>query len=150
MAQRIKQRRSGEDNGCRTIKVKISLLKWKENPVLHLILHSVSHMCWECSESTREGAKQASYTKGKFLCSSHSCSMTLQMAVLPFVQPPGISPRHNGITSEKKTGKSDFISCSWGNICTERKRSVHKACGFLVISESIVPLEIENKIQDWH
>lgn len=74
---------------------------------LHLISPSALHMCCECSERAREG--EASSAKWKFLCFSHSCSMTLQMAALPFVQPPGISPNHNGITSEKMAGKSDFI-----------------------------------------
>lgn len=74
---------------------------------LHLIAPSVVHMSCECSERARKS--EAPSPKWKFLCFSHSCSMTLQMAALPFVQPPGISPNHNGITSEKTAGKSDFI-----------------------------------------
>lgn len=74
---------------------------------------SVLHM-WE------DGSEELS-GKCKFLCCSHSCTMTLQMAVLPFVQPPGISPNHNGITSERQTGKSDFIICHSGNISERRE-----------------------------
>lgn len=70
----------------------------------------------------RDRESDASSPEWKFLCFSHSCSLTLQMAKLPFVQPPGISPNHNGITSEKTAGKSDFIIWRYGNICADRKK----------------------------
>lgn len=89
-----------------------------------------------CAVATRK-EREASSTKWKFLCFSHSCSVTLQMAALPFVQPPGISPDHNGITSEKKAGKSDFIICHCGNICAERKRG-HKALGFPAMFKKVL------------
>lgn len=43
---------------------------------------------------------------------------------LPSAQPPspGISPNHNGITSEKRPGESDFIIWRCGDICADRKK----------------------------
>lgn len=80
-------------------------------------------LCRTCAGSVQRGQKrEASSAKWKFLCFSHSCTMTLQMAVLPFVQPPGINPNHNGITSEKKAGKIRLYYLSfWKYLCREEK-----------------------------
>lgn len=80
-------------------------------------------LCRTCAGSVQRGQKrEASSAKWKFLCFSHSCTMTLQMAVLPFVQLPGINPNPNGITSEKKAGKTRLYYLSfWKYLCREEK-----------------------------
>ena len=61
--------------------------------------------------------------------------MTLQMAALPFVQAPGIRPSHNGITSERTAGQSDFIICrrpwKYLNICLRMRRGAPSILAFL-------------------
>lgn len=141
-----REKRESKSDGCRKglgQREKRFHISSDEDGELHLISPSALHMCCECSERERES--EASSTKWKFLCFSHSCSMTLQMAALPFVQPPGISPNHNGITSEKTAGKSDFIICHCGNICAGRKRG-HKALGFPAMSACILLLKTHTHI----
>lgn len=40
----------------------------------------------------------------------------------PSARPPGISPNHNGITSERRLGESDFIIWGCRDICADRKK----------------------------
>lgn len=90
-----------------------------------MISPSALHMCWECSGSWSE--KEIPFTKWKFLCFGHSCSMTLQMAELPFVQPPGIGPKHNGITSEKRKAKIRlYYLLLWKCLCRGGKKFLKK------------------------
>lgn len=40
----------------------------------------------------------------------------------PLCTVPGISPNHNGITSKRRLGESDFIIWGCGDVCADRKK----------------------------